>query len=168
MPKVSEAVWGAMRLRFETTLDPVRVIAEAHGIQHVALWRRAKRDGWTRPGEAPAVPEAADDDKLLGRLFRAFERQIADLEQRFLAGGGSVEEKDARTLSVLARTFETLAKLRDEREGSTEDATVDLDELTSRLAERLAALGPYELAAGGADGAARGLDEPGGAGGPRA
>ena len=162
MAKISEAAWAAMRLRYETSNDALMAIAKEAGISYEALWRHARKAGWTRPGAAPSVPDAAADDKLLGRLFRAFERQVADLEQRFLAGSGSVEEKDARTLSVLARTFETLAKLRDERGGPADDAAVDLDELTSRLAERLAALGPYELAAGGADGGAGGDDEPGG------
>lgn len=153
MPKISEAAWAEVRARYETTIDPVRDIAKAHGITHVVLWRRAKKLGWTRPDEVPPVPEGAADDKLLGRLFRAFERQIADLEQRFLTAPGSIEEKDARTLSVLAKTFETLAKMRDERGGAVEDADVDLDDLRARLAERLAGLGPPRLGAGGADGA---------------
>ncbi|SHE62257.1 hypothetical protein SAMN02745157_0575 [Kaistia soli DSM 19436] len=153
MPKISEAVWASVRARFEGTIDPIVDIAHQHGMSHVALWRRAKRDGWVRPHQAPSVPLAAEDDKLLGRLFRAFERQVADLEQRFLAGGGSIEEKDARTLSVLARTFETLAKLRDEREGPVDEGSVDLDDLRARLAQRLSALDPRGLAASGADGA---------------
>ncbi len=171
MAKISEAGWEAMRLRYETTRDTVSLIAAENGLAYDTVWRRAKKAGWTRPGDAPKPPVVDDDGKLLGRLFRAFERQIADLEQRFLSGESAVEERDARTLAVLAKTFETLAKLRDAHSGggagedesgaSGEGGHVDLDELSSRLAQRLAALGPYELAAGGADGADRGVDEPG-------
>ena len=154
VPRISEAVSASVRARFEATIDPIADIARDHGMSHVALWRRAKRDGWVRPHQAPSMPGAEDDGKLLGRLFRAFERQISDLEQRFVSSGGSIEEKDARTLSVLARTFETLAKLRDEREGPVDAGSVDLDELTARFARRLAALGSYgEVASGSVDSA---------------
>lgn len=159
MPKVSEAQWAAMQVRYETTRDALSAIAAEHDISYEALWRHAKRAGWVRPGATPKVPELGDDDKLLGRLFRAFDRQVADLEQRFLSGGGSVEEKDARTLSVLAKTFETLAKLRDEREGPADAESVDLDDLRARLAQRLSALDPRGVAAAGADGADGGGDE---------
>ncbi|MBZ9934987.1 hypothetical protein LB518_01670 [Mesorhizobium sp. BR1-1-16] len=159
MPKVSEAQWAVMRVRYETTRDAVSAIASDEGISYEALWRHAKRAGWARPGAAPKIPEMGDDDRLLGRLFRAFERQVADLEQRFLSGAGSVEEKDARTLSVLARTFETLAKMRDERGGPVDEGSVDLDDLRARLARRLEALGPYGVAAAGADGADGGGDD---------
>jgi len=151
LPKLSKADWQAVRGRYEATLDPLRDIAEAFGTTVGALSAQAKRGGWLRPGAGAVLSAEGDDGKLLGRLFRAFERQVTDLEQRFAAGGGSVEEKDARTLAVLAKTFETLSKLRDERGEDVDAATVDLDELTARFAQRLAALGPYRLAAGGAD-----------------
>ncbi|MCX5479214.1 hypothetical protein OSH08_09375 [Kaistia geumhonensis] len=142
MPRLSKADWQAVRGRYEATLDPLRDIAEAFGTNVAALSAQAKRGGWLRPGATPGPPVEGDDGKLLGRLFRAFERQVTDLEQRFAAGGGSVEEKDARTLAVLAKTFETLSKLRDERGEDVDAGAVDLGELRARLAQRLAALSP--------------------------
>ncbi len=166
LARISEAGWDALRVRYETTRDTVGVIAAEHGVAYDTLWRRARKAGWTRPGEAPRAPLVDDDGKLLGRLFRAFERQIADLEQRFLSGESAVEERDARTLAVLAKTFETLAKLRDAHAGggagedgsgaSEEGGHVDLDELRQRLARRLDALleaeGVAGIAAAGDDG----------------
>jgi hypothetical protein len=158
LPKISEAAWAEIRTRYETTIDPIRDIAASHGTNHVTIWRRAKKLGWVRPDEAPPVPGEADDERLLGRLFRAFDRQIGDLEQRFLAGSGNVEEKDARTLAVLARTFETLARLRGGRVSTAEADDVDLDDLRSRLARRLAALERGGMEGGAADGGDGGGD----------
>ncbi len=159
MPKLSKADWQAVRGRYEATLDPLRDIAEAFGTTVGALSAQAKRGGWLRPGAGAVLSEGGDDGKLLGRLFRAFERQVTDLEQRFAAGGGSVEEKDARTLAVLAKTFETLSKLRDERGEDVDAAVVDLGELRARLAQRLAALAPDGHPGGDALGGAGGGDD---------
>lgn len=165
MVKLRDGVWADARLRYERGEEAVDAIAADVGISSATLRRRVRHEGWLRPSEAALQPP--DEEKLLSRLFRAFQRQIEDLEQRFGAEAGGVEERDARTLAVLAKTFETLAKLREGR--SEEEAAigeegedVDLDELRTRLARQLEALPPYEEMAGGGAGAVRGADhEPG-------
>jgi hypothetical protein len=78
---------------------------------------------------------------LAERLWRAAERQAAEVEQRIAAGPRPVAEaeRDARVLSVLARTLRELAAAdaaaRDEEDGDA--APDDIDELREALDERL-------------------------------
>lgn len=78
---------------------------------------------------------------LAARLWRAAERQAAEVEQRIAAGPRPVAEaeRDARVLSVLAKTLRELsavdAPAQDEED---EDAAPDdIEELRSALDERL-------------------------------
>jgi hypothetical protein len=139
MPELTLDQWAAIRVAYETTAVPLRELAAGHGVSHVSVAKRAERQGWLRPGEAPPLPDGAAEEKLVARLYRTFERQIAELELRFAGAEGGVEEKDARTLSVLARTLETLAKLRGgaEADGQDDGGGVDIEALRARLQARL-------------------------------
>ena len=156
MPELTPDQWAAIRVVYETSQLGLREIAALHGVSHVSVTKQAARHGWLRPGEAPPLPDEAAEEKLVARLYRTFERQVAELELRFANGEGGVDEKDARTLSVLARTLETLAKLRggqDEDEGA---GGVDIEALRARLQERLEQLRGDGPATGAADGGAAG------------
>jgi hypothetical protein len=84
-------------------------------------------------------PKAA----LAARLWRAAELQAAEVEARIALGPRPVAEaeKDARVLSVLARTLRELsvvdASSRDDNEDGDDAAPDDIDELRFALGERL-------------------------------
>jgi hypothetical protein len=76
---------------------------------------------------------------LVSRLFHAVERQIAEIERRFvdMAGNGA-DERDARTLAALARTIELLIGLERQTKPETSDAPeADIDEIRRDLARRI-------------------------------
>ncbi len=135
--------WGEIRSTYEQSATPVAVIARAYGIRERAIYERAAREGWTgRKLQSGLTPfeRPLDRTVLVSRLFHAVERQIAEIERRFveLAGSGA-DEKDARTLAALARTLELLIGL--ERQAKPEmDAApeTDIDEIRRDLARRIA------------------------------
>jgi hypothetical protein len=156
MPERMPDRWAAIRVVYETSALSLREIAATHGVSHVSVAKQAERHGWLRPGEAPSLPDDTAEEKLVARLYRTFERQVAELELRFANGEGGVDEKDARTLSVLARTLETLAKLRGGADEDDGTGVVDIEALRARLQERLEQLGGAGPAAGAAAGCAAG------------
>jgi len=152
MPELDLDQWAAIRVAYETTVLPLRDIAARHGVSHVSVAKRAERQAWLRPGEAPPLPDEAAEEKLVARLYRTFEKQVAELELRFANGEGGVDEKDARTLAVLARTLETLGKLREGADDAAGAAPVDIDALRTRLQKRLEQLDAEGERAGAAAG----------------
>lgn len=110
--------------------------------------RRAKVVGQRRRGLASSRPS------VIARLWRTAERQVADIETRLVAAGGdpATLERDAKTLSVLARTVRDLVALDAEaRQTDMTDpvddetqAPPDLDAFRNELAEKLAQLGALE------------------------
>jgi len=78
---------------------------------------------------------------LAARLWRAAERQAAEVEQRIAAGPRPVAEaeRDARVLSVLAKTLRELSAVDtgNQDEDDEDAAPDDIDELRSALDERL-------------------------------
>lgn len=94
------------------------------------------------------MPETISNDQandpraaLAARLWRAAERQAAEVEQRIAAGPRPVAdaERDARVLSVLARTLRELSAVDAAAQDEDDDdaAPDDIDELRSALDERL-------------------------------
>ncbi len=87
-------------------------------------------------------------DALAERLWRAAELQAAEVEARIASGPrpAADSERDAKTLSVLARTLRELsaadAALRQEAEDGEGDEAPpeDVEELREQLGERLRAL----------------------------
>ena len=110
--------------------------------------RRAAVLGQRRRAVALARPS------LIARLWRTAERQVAEIETRLVSAGGDPAslERDAKTLSVLARTVRDLVALDGEggRPGKTDEThddskqPRDLDSFRRELAQKLAELGAFE------------------------
>jgi hypothetical protein len=143
------------RALIEGTLEPQAAIALRLGIAASTLsqWKNAL--GWTRPEGAPEAPvfalgrrnrptarairrAAFRQTRMIARLYRAFERQVADIETRLAVPGARSDEKDARALGTLARTLETLIALdRDAGAQRDEPEPKDSDHLRAELARRI-------------------------------
>lgn len=93
---------------------------------------------------------------LIARLWSTAERQVAEIETRLTEAGGDPAslERDAKTLSVLARTVRDLVALdAAEKKETTADADEipkNMDDFRRALAEKLAELGKLERGDGGA------------------
>lgn len=141
-----EPPWVEIRAAYEGSELAVGAIARAYGLNPDRIWRRARREAWaTRRGpskgrRAQAAP--VDRATLVARLFRAVERQIAEVERRFDgAAPPSLEEKDARTLGALARTLELLIGLEKQAGRDADDEPEpDIDAFRLDLARRLESL----------------------------
>ncbi len=123
-------------------------------ISRTALYRRSAKEGWRGRKKDAAKPAAKSGKSkkpakephradLVGRLYRAFERQVADAEARLsdAALEGAAGEKEARTLGTLARTLEKLIELQGELEDKKPDDSgerVDILRLRRKLARRIA------------------------------
>jgi len=149
VPAASETAatppWSEIRAAYEGSDLAVAAIAEAYGVTSDTIWGRAKRGRWRRRrarGEAPAAAaEPLDRNLLIGRLFRAVERQIAEVEHRFEGSDPpNLEEKDARTLGALARTLELLIGLEKQAGRGHEETEPDIDEFRLDLARRIESL----------------------------
>lgn len=134
--------WGEIRSTYEHSSVPVAMIAKAYAVRERAVYERAAKEGWTarRTQSSNPTPDAPlDRSVLVRRLFKAVERQIAEIERRLssLPATGA-DEKDARTLAALARTIELLIGLeRQARPETTEAPEADVDELRRDLARRI-------------------------------
>lgn len=110
--ELAALVAEARRLVEGTTL-PQKEIARRIDVRPstLSLWK--SRGRWTRPLGAPTAPDfsgpaidpaekaEARRRRMVGRLYRVFDRQTADLEARAKTPGATTEEKDARTLATL-------------------------------------------------------------------
>jgi transposase-like protein len=132
----------------EETATPLSEIAATLGVGQSTLRNWILKYNWTRPAEAPPLQGprrrySGDDQRaqLVGRLQRAFGKQLAALEKRARDAAGETLEKDARTLGVLAKTLETLIEL--DRDGAKvtkpEPVDRDLEAIDADLAARIAA-----------------------------
>jgi hypothetical protein len=134
--------WNEIRSAYEESALPVSVIAEAYAVRERAVYERASRESWVSrrtQAASPVVERSLDRSVLVGRLFHAVERQIAEIERRFidLAGNGA-DERDARTLAALARTLELLIGLERQSKPDPSDAPeADIDEIRRDLARRI-------------------------------
>jgi len=93
--------------------------------------------------ECESNPTATDPrSALAARLWRAAEMQAAEIEARLATGPRPVAdaERDARVLSVLAKTLRELSAVQADAEADNnhdDAAPDDLDELREALDERL-------------------------------
>ena len=137
--------WSEIRAAYEGSDLAVGAIARAYGLNPDRIWRRARREAWRSRRAATTTgtrrPEPVDRGTLVARLFRAVERQIAEVERRFDgASPPSLEEKDARTLGALARTLELLIGLEKRAGDGSNEPEPDIDEFRLDLARRLESL----------------------------
>lgn len=133
--------WAEIRAAYVGSRLTVGAIAEAYGLTRDRIWTRARRENWPKrrdPTRTPDLGEPLDRRTLVGRLFRAAERQIAEIERRFdHVQGSPPDEKDARTLAALARTLELLIGLERGVHRDTDEPETDLHEFRLDLARRL-------------------------------
>jgi hypothetical protein len=150
-----------------------RRIALHHGVSARALGVRAKKEGWVRlvgtrklrPGRKPSPPGAPKAKRatieelrrrdVIRRLLEALDKRLIQLEKRMAIDGedgvpaqSAVDtERDARTLSGLARLYAKLVELDDGKSAKGEpdrdksvtkpEATDDADRFRRDLALRL-------------------------------
>ena len=155
-------------------------IAEAFGTSRWTLANRAAKEGWVRqvrtkslrPGRKPrppGVPPPARPNaqqvrarRIMARLFRALDEKMRALEERIARArdedapppSAADVERDARTLSSLARLYAKLVELDDrareqdggpkgsETDAARSEALPDADRLRRDLALRLQRLNP--------------------------
>ncbi|MFG1432595.1 hypothetical protein V5F44_12030 [Xanthobacter sp. V2C-8] len=130
-----------------------REVAADGSIALRPIGRRAGKTFALQPAETPRA-------RLLARLWRAAERQVAEIEARIPRPEGADAappraaadaEKDARALALLARTLRELAAAEGEADKSGKDAddpARDLDAFRRELARRLEGLRADEPDAG--------------------
>ncbi|WP_334175008.1 hypothetical protein [Pseudoxanthobacter sp.] len=144
--RVSAAKRAEARVLFEGDGFALTDIAAAAGVTTATVLRWAKAAGWRRGAERPAAAggaaaggePAADRGALVGRLMQAFARQVSEVEARLGSEGGA-DERDARTLGVLAKTLETLIDLDRAAQGDRagEEEAKNLDAVREEIARRL-------------------------------
>ncbi len=127
---------------YENTAKSLKEIGEETGVGRTTINTWARQDDWMRAAGAPPPRTEIYDrrnrrGRLMSRLYRVYGRQLATLEKR--AGkNATTDEKDARTLSVLAKTLETLIALdRDDGAKTAEPEPADRDRLNADLARRI-------------------------------
>ena len=133
----------------------VAEILARFAISKSKLYRLIEEGGWPRRiRRAPSAQDMAGARiALVQRLYRRFESHLADADQRRaelgLMQADEVAERDARTMSVLARTLEKVMELgedagrRGEGKGAAKDAGPPMDEadverMRAELARRIA------------------------------
>jgi transposase-like protein len=125
---------------YEGTAKSIAKIAAELGVGRTTINTWARQDDWERFAGAPPTRAAGYDrrsrrGRLTGRLFRVYGRQLGILEKR---AGKDTDEKDARTLAVLAKTLETLIALdRDDGAKATKPESVDRADYRAELARTL-------------------------------
>ncbi len=163
--------WERVKEEFMHAMDSLDVIAARNGIGRGALSRRAKAGNWERkvkterrPRRTKAELETAAAERtrrtlsltLAARLYLAIDRKLQEIEQRMQdteqQGRSAADaEREARTLSALARVYAKLVELdeaakpaaKTQKEGrpSTPRSSDDADQLRRDLARRLERLG---------------------------
>ncbi len=137
----AEATEG-VRVRYEGTTMTLDAISAETGVAKTTISAMARREHWTRmEGAPPTRTEGGGRSapgrrkRLVGRLFRVCGRQLATLEKR--AGTDAADEKDARTLNVLAKTLETLIALDRDDGAKTKPEPADRGDYRAELARTL-------------------------------
>lgn len=143
-PRRQPKDWEAIRRAYERTGLDVKAICRGFGIAASTLYDHARRERWApRHGDGPPPPPLAEVDRraLVRRLFRAAEAQIAEIERRFSGTDAPVpDEKDARTLSALARTLELLIGLETAAGADETEPETAIDDFRLDLARRIEGL----------------------------
>lgn len=153
--------WDMVRRLYEETRFTVAEIALFANVSRAALYKRAKREGWTstrRPGQwrkPPLPPSAAlaalaGDPRATGRaeggaitrrLWAALDRHLDDIETLEADHGAA---RAAQNLATLTRTLETLIDVERgmtaQAQAAPDEGPMDLDEFRDQIAKRLEAL----------------------------
>ena len=131
---------------YEETDKTLEEISDETGVGKTTISGWSRQDHWIRAAGAPAARTEGGGRsgerrhaRLMGRLFRVYGRQLATLERRSREGAAT-DEKDARALSVLAKTLETLIALdRDDGAKTEEPEPANREQYNAELARRIRA-----------------------------
>ncbi len=105
--------WDAIAAAYAENTETLAELSKRFGVSSGGISNRARREEWSprqklRGKRLPSVT-------FEGRLARALDRQITELEERWSDDGEEINsaqaEKEARTLSVLIRTAEKLKEI---------------------------------------------------------
>lgn len=113
--KPSAPDWERIELDYRTGLKTLRQIADEHGITHVAINKRAKRDGWSRDLSGK-IAKKADElvtkslvTKLVTKESRISERELIDANAEAIVRVKLSHRKDiSRSRAILMRMFDEL------------------------------------------------------------
>ena len=140
--------WAAVRRAYVNDGVAVREICRIHAIQAQTLYRRARQEGW--PRRRPSEGDGSEDAslRLLARLRRIAEDQIAEVEARRATRAGATPsgepERDARILNELVKLIERIAAIEAKhqvrRDGSLEGSQTDRAQRRADLADKLIAM----------------------------
>ncbi len=100
--------WDAVERDYRAGVKALRQIAEAHGVSHTAIRKRADRDGWTRDLSAKIAAKAADlvaRKAVSSEVAKASEKQAVEFNANVQAEVRLRHRKDALKLG------ETVARL---------------------------------------------------------
>ena len=144
LPLGADILWAQARALYETGASSQKDLAAALGVAQSTISRRARRERWQRlqrDSDRPRDDAVMTRRRLVTRLVRAFETQIAALERRARHekdDGGRRRDPDklAQRLASLAKTLNILLALHvaSHRE---ETESADADALRRELAQRL-------------------------------
>ncbi len=146
------ALKAEARREVEGTTLSLYEIARRMDIAASTLSKWKGVEGWLRPEGAPRQPDFGGkapprnqtpqerSRDMIGKLYRVFVRQAGDLEARAARPNATTDEKDARTLSVLAKTLGTLIALdRDDGAKTEQPGPADREKYNAELARRIKA-----------------------------
>jgi hypothetical protein len=95
-----EQRWAAAREMYECYGVPIKILAAAMCLQEQTIKSRSDKDHWTYM--------ETRSNAVLARLNAVFDAQVKELESQ---NGGTFDEKSARMLGTLSRTFEKLNEM---------------------------------------------------------
>lgn len=133
-PSTKAVDWECIELDYRAGIKTLRQIAEENGISHVAINKRAKRDGWTRDLSAKIQSKAEElvtkelVTKTVTTETKMAERQVIEVAAQAVADVRLAHRRDIHRARSLANA------LLDELEKQTDpDTLAMLDELGELL-----------------------------------
>lgn len=139
-PKPSAPDWEAIEADYRAGIKTLRQIAEENGITHVAINKRAKRDGWVR--DLSAKIQAKADDLVTKALVtksvttetKVAERQLIEANAQAVADVRLAHRKDIHRARRLTNAL--LSELEGQTDPETLAALQELGELMRREDDR--------------------------------
>lgn len=125
-PNTKAVDWERIELDYRAGIKTLRQIAEEHGISHVAITKRAKRDGWTRDLSAKIQSKAEElvtkelVTKTVTTETKMAERQVIEVAAQAVADVRLAHRRDIHRARNLANA------LLDELEQQTNPETLAL------------------------------------------
>lgn len=132
--------WERIELDYRAGIKTLRQIAEEHGITHVAVNKRAKRDGWSRDLSAKIAAKA---DELVTKSAvttpvttetKVYERQVVDANAQAVADVRLAHRRDIHRARRITNAL--LAELEQQTDPATLALLGDLGEMLRNPDER--------------------------------